>query len=565
MNAYDLVIRGGRVIDGSGAAEKTADLAIRDGEIAAVGTIRAKGHQEIDATGALVTPGFVDIHTHYDGQASWSSRMKPSSHHGVTTALMGNCGVGFAPVKPGDREMLVQLMEGVEDIPEAVLHDGLPWTWESFPDYLDFLSERSFDMDLAAQLPHAALRVFVMGERGANREPADADDIAAMRCLTTEAIQSGAFGFSSSRTLNHRSSTGAPTPSLTAAREELVGIGLGVRDAGSGVLEMISDFKDLDPEFDMLMAMVEASQAPMSISLAQGLNPQGWKKLLGKIDRARASGLVVKGQVAPRAVGILLGLTTTMNPFSAYPAYREISHLPLPERVARMRSPGFKEELLSQRAGQRGTFILNDWHRMWSLDEAWDYEPLPGLSIEARAQRLGESPESLVFDLLLDQAGKQLLYTPFVNYAEYNLDCCREMILADNTVMGLGDGGAHVGTICDASFITYLLIHWGRDRKRGELIDLPTLVKAQTRDTAMAVGLSDRGLLIPGKKADINLIDFDNLKIELPQVVRDLPGGGARLEQKTTGLLATIVAGQVTYQQGEATEDLPGRLLRGAR
>lgn len=566
MSKFDLVIRDGRLVDGTGGPEQSADVAVKDGMIAEVGKVAGKGKREMSAGGALVTPGFVDIHTHYDGQATWSSRLNPSSHHGVTTVVMGNCGVGFAPVRPADHDLLVRLMEGVEDIPGIALHEGLSWQWESFPDYLDYLSRRQFDMDVGAQLPHAALRVYVMGERGANREPASEADIAEMRRLTAEAIKAGALGFSSSRTLNHRSSTGDPTPSLTAELEELVGIGMGVRDAGRGVLEMISDFKDADDEFRILMAMSEAGHAPMTISLAQGLSPHGWKKLLGKIDDANRRGLKVKGQVAPRAIGILMGLKCTLNPFVRYPAYREIARLPLAERVAKLKDPSFAARLLAEAPNAGGpALLLGDFDKIWLLRDPPDYEPAPEDSIGAQARRQGVSPQELALTAMLQQDGEQMLYTPFANYAEFNLDCCREMILAENTVMGLGDGGAHVGTICDASFITYLLTHWGRDRKRGDLIDLPTLVKAQTADTASTVGLSDRGIIARGKRADINVIDFENLRIHAPRMVQDLPAGGSRLEQTTEGYLATICRGEVTYENGVATDALPGRLIRGQR
>ena len=564
MTNFDLVIRSGRVIDGTGEPEKIADIAIKNGEIVEVGKVSGRTHREINAGGALVTPGFVDIHTHYDGQATWANRLNPSSHHGVTTVVMGNCGVGFAPVRPADHDLLVKLMEGVEDIPGIALHEGLPWAWESFPEYMDFLDKRKFDMDIGAQLPHAALRVYVMGERGANREEATSDDIAEMRRLTTEAIKSGALGFSSSRTLNHRSSTGDPTPSLTAAREELIGIGHGVGDAGQGVLEMISDFKGLEDEFETLKAMTEASGSSMSISLAQGINPQGWKKLLGKIDAANAAGVPMKGQIAPRAIGILMGFNCTLNPFVRHNSYREISSLPLQEKLAILQDGSFRQKLLAE-VPPSGvpTVLLSDYSKMWVLGDPPDYEPAPEDSISARAMREGISPEAYALTAMLANGGEQMLYTPFANYTDFNLDCCREMILSDNTVMGLGDGGAHVGTICDASFITYLLTHWGRDRTRGERIDLPTLVKAQSADTATAVGLLDRGVITPGKRADINVIDFENLKIHAPKMVYDLPAGGKRLEQTTEGYLATICHGQVTYENGVATEVLPGRLVRG--
>ncbi len=565
MAEHDLVIRGGTVIDGTGAPERTADVAIRDGRIVEVGRVSGRGRREMEVSGALVTPGFVDIHTHYDGQATWSSRMSPSSHHGITTVVMGNCGVGFAPVRPTDHDLLIELMEGVEDIPGAALHEGLAWEWETFPEYLDYLGQRRFDMDIGAQLPHAALRVYVMGQRGADREPATAEEIAEMRRLTAEAIRAGAMGFSSSRTLNHRSSRGAPTPSLTAAADELTGIALGLKDAGRGVLEMISDFDDLEHEFAMLRGMVEASGRPMSVSLAQGLSPHGWREVLQHIESASDAGLAMRGQVAPRPIGVLLGLTTTLNPFLTRPSYMEVASLPVAERVAALGDPARKARILAEAPSpgfQRLFKLMDGGRKLWLLGDPPDYEPAPEQSLAARAGRDGQDTWSLAYDLMLENEGGNIFYTPFANYAEGNLDCCREMLLHKDTVPGLGDGGAHVGTICDASFVTTLLAHWGRDRSRGERIDLPTLVKRQARDTALAVDLHDRGMLAPGLKADVNVIDFASLRNRAPQIVRDLPAGGARLEQKADGFLATLVSGEVTYEGGEATEALPGRLIR---
>ncbi len=565
MAEHDLVIRGGTVIDGTGAPERTGDVAIRDGRIVEVGRVSGRGRREMDVSGALVTPGFVDIHTHYDGQATWSSRMSPSSHHGVTTVVMGNCGVGFAPVRPTDHDLLIELMEGVEDIPGAALHEGLTWEWETFPEYLDYLGQRRFDMDIGAQLPHAALRVYVMGQRGADREPATAEEIAEMRRLTAEAIRAGAMGFSSSRTLNHRSSRGAPTPSLTAAADELTGIALGLKDAGRGVLEMISDFDDLEHEFAMLRGMVEASGRPMSVSLAQGLSPHGWREVLQHIESASDAGLAMRGQVAPRPIGVLLGLTTTLNPFLTRPSYMEVASLPVAERVAALGDPARKARILAEAPSpgfQRLFKLMDDGRKLWLLGDPPDYEPAPEQSLAARAGREGQDTWSVVYDLMLENGGGNIFYTPFANYAENNLDCCREMLLHKDTVPGLGDGGAHVGTICDASFVTTLLAHWGRDRSRGERIDLPTLVKRQARDTALAVDLHDRGVLAPGMKADVNVIDFLSLRNRAPQIVRDLPAGGARLEQKADGFLATVVSGEVTYEGGEPTDALPGRLIR---
>ena len=565
MAQHDMVIRSGSVIDGTGREAFTADVAIKDGLIVEVGKVSGAGQREVDADGALVTPGFVDIHTHYDGQATWSNRMSPSSHHGVTSVVMGNCGVGFAPVRPTDHDLLIELMEGVEDIPGVALSEGLSWEWESFPDYLDYLSKRQFDMDIGAQLPHAALRVYVMGQRGADREPATAEDVLEMRRLTEEAIRAGALGFTSSRTLNHRSVRGEPTPTLQAEYDELVGMASALHSSGRGVMEMISDFDDLDEEFSLLESMVRSAGRPMSISLAQGISDHGWRKVLGKIESASNAGLAMRGQVAPRPIGILLGLTTTLSPFTTRPSFSEVATLPMAERVAALSDPMRKARILEEPTGHgfmRLFRLMDEGRKIWLMTDPPNYEPDPKDSLHARATSRGLDPWSYVYDMLLQNQGKALLYTPFANYAENNLDCCRDMILHKDTVMGLGDGGAHVGTICDASFITSLLTHWGRDRTRGEGIDLPTLIKCQSSDTARAVDLTDRGTLEAGMRADVNIIDFDNLNVRLPEMVNDLPAGGARLQQRADGYQMTIVKGEPTYIEGQATDALPGRLVR---
>ena len=565
MAQHDMVIRSGSVIDGTGREAFTADVAIKDGLIVEVGKVSGAGQREVDADGALVTPGFVDIHTHYDGQATWSNRMSPSSHHGVTSVVMGNCGVGFAPVRPTDHDLLIELMEGVEDIPGVALSEGLSWEWESFPDYLDYLSKRQFDMDIGAQLPHAALRVYVMGQRGADREPATAEDVLEMRRLTEEAIRAGALGFTSSRTLNHRSVRGEPTPTLQAEYDELVGMASALHSSGRGVMEMISDFDDLDEEFSLLESMVRSAGRPMSISLAQGISDHGWRKVLGKIESASNAGLAMRGQVAPRPIGILLGLTTTLSPFTTRPSFSEVATLPMAERVAALTDPMRKARILEEPTGHgfmRLFRLMDEGRKIWQMTDPPNYEPDPKDSLHAQATSRGLDPWSYVYDMLLQNQGKALLYTPFANYAENNLDCCRDMILHKDTVMGLGDGGAHVGTICDASFITSLLTHWGRDRTRGEGIDLPTLIKCQSSDTARAVDLTDRGTLETGMRADVNIIDFDNLNVRLPEMVNDLPAGGARLQQRADGYQMTIVKGEPTYIEGQATDALPGRLVR---
>ncbi len=568
MADYDLVVRGGNLADGTGAALREADVAVKDGKIAAVGKVAGRGAEEIDARGLLVTPGFVDIHTHYDGQATWDSHLQPSSWHGVTTAVMGNCGVGFAPVKMEDRQRLIELMEGVEDIPGAALDEGLKWSWESFGQYLDALEARPRDMDLGAQLPHGALRVFVMGERAAKLEEATTAEVAQMRALTAEAMRAGALGFTTSRTLNHRTVKGDPTPSLRASEEELLGIALGMKDAGRGVIEFISDFNTPDPEseFAMLKRLLDASGRPFSVSLAQRHSrPDGWRRLLGLVEGLVASGHQAKAQVAPRPIGVLQGLQASRTPFSMCAAYKAINDKPVAEKLAIMRDPAFRARLMHEaEAPLRSEMAarLTDFDRMFVLGDPPDYEPPRESSFGARAAREGRHPRELVYDFLVSGEGKGFIFAPFANYAAYNLDCCSEMMQSPHTLIGLGDGGAHVGLISDGSYPTYLLAHWGRDRKNGKL-DVSWLVKRHTQDNAHAVGLGDRGVVAVGKKADLNVIDFDRLRVEAPVMKWDLPAGGKRLLQKARGYRATIVSGAVTYRDGEATGALPGRLVRG--
>jgi N-acyl-D-aspartate/D-glutamate deacylase len=536
--------------------------------ITEVGAVGAIGREEIDARGLLVTPGFVDIHTHYDGQVTWDSRVTPSSLHGVTTAVMGNCGVGFAPVQSAHHDMLIELMEGVEDIPGAALHEGLPWSWSSFPEYLDAIERMPHDIDVCAQVPHGALRVYVMGERGAQRDAATADEIAQMSRLVEQALAAGALGFTSSRTVQHRTSKGEPTPTLTAAEDELRGIAAGLRRSAAGVIEMISDFEDLDGEFDLFCRMVEDAGRPMTISLAQRDNaPDNWKVLLARIEGAAARGLPMKGQVAVRPIGVLLGLECSLHPFVACPSYKAIAKLPLADRVREMRDPQLRRRILGETAQSSNStvrYIARSYQKLYRLGDPPDYEPDPESSVAAQALRAGRSPGELAYDWLLEADGREILYFPLHNYTEHSLDAVRAMMTHKDTVSGLGDGGAHVGTICDASFPTHALTHWGRDRARGRL-ELPWLIKRQTSETAAAVGLLDRGLVRPGMKADLNVIDFARLRMRRPHIVYDLPANGRRLMQKADGYVATVVSGVVTYREGEPTGALPGKLVRGAQ
>ena len=574
MADFDLIIRGGSLIDGTGSDARTADVAVRDGVIAAVGD-DGDGHldgsatREIDADGALVIPGIVDIHAHYDGQATWDNRLQPSSWHGVTTVVMSNCGVGFAPVHDRDHGKLIELMEGVEDIPGAALHEGLKWNWNSFAEFLDAVDERPHDIDVGAQVPHGALRLHVMGERGANHEDATPEDIALMAELAREGIEAGALGFSTSRTRNHKTSTGAYTPTLTAAPAELIGIAEGIGASGTGVLQVVSDFLDVDDEFNTLRQMVTRSGRPLSISVARNpMVPDAFRAILSHITDANADGLTMTGQVAPRAVGLILGLECTLNPFLTNPVYQEIKDHSLADKVSALRDPLFRERLFeastSRDTAKLGGSLISRFDLLFEMTDEPDYEPSLSDSIGARAERLGRSADELALDAMLAGGGHGLLYLPFLNYVDGSLDGCHEMLIHPHTVPGLGDGGAHVGTICDGSFPTTLLAYWGRDRDH-DLIPLPFLVQRHCRDTARTVGLYDRGVVAPGYRADLNVVDFDRLRLHKPTIVHDLPAGGRRLLQRATGWSHTIVAGQETYHDGEATDALPGRLIRGAQ
>jgi N-acyl-D-aspartate/D-glutamate deacylase len=564
----DLVIRGGTIADGSGGDLFEADVAIKDGRITELGKVSGAGKDEIDARGKLVAAGFVDVHTHYDGQVTWSQDITPSSQNGVTTAVMGNYGVGFAPCRPDDHLRLIQLMEGVEDIPEPVLSAGIPWAWESFPDYMDWLSKRSFDIDIGAQLPHAALRVYVMGERGARRDPSTADDNKAMARLASEAVRAGALGFSTSRTLNHRTSTGDFTPTLKAGEDELTAIADAMHGVGPSVLQFVLDLSTLDEDLPMMLRVAENTKCPITFSITQNDRaPRRWRQTLANINEAAARGLNVTAQIAARPVGLLLGLELSRNPLQTHPTYKAIAKLPLAERVARLRQPEIRAAILSETAGETDDplFFRPNYDKMYLLGDPPDYEQPPEKALGAQARREGRRPEELAYDAMLTDDGRGMLYVPFLNYADGNLDATREMLCDPRAVPGLSDGGAHCGIICDASFPTYLLTHWTRDRTRGEKLSIPFVVAAQSRKTALSVGLADRGLIAPGYKADINVIDYDRLHLHPPKVHHDLPVGGRRLLQQVDGYDATIVSGVITQRDGAATGARPGRLLRGAQ
>lgn len=567
---HDIIIRGGLVYDGTGAEPVSADVAI-DGElISAIGTIDGEAKQEIDASGKIVTPGFVDIHTHFDGQVTWDPYLAPSSCHGVTTIVMGNCGVGFAPCKPEQRDWLIGLMEGVEDIPGTALHEGIKWDWESFPEYLDALEHKELALDVAAQVPHAAVRAYVMGQRGADHETATAAEIDTMAALVVESIEAGALGFSTSRTEKHKDSSGVLTPTITAHEEELVGIAKAVGATGTGVLQGISDFYNFDREFELFKRMSRESGRPISLTVEQqDARPEWWLQLLDGISAAQAEGIAMYGQVPPRATGVLLGLTASANPFIMNPVWAKIAGKSLEEQVSTMRTPEFREQLLGTPNPITGMALIDEvlygYDKLFSLGDPANYEPDPKDSIGARARELGVPPEQLVYDMMLQDDGRALLYQPLFNYENGNLDHVKTMLDHPYTVSGLGDGGAHCGMLCDASFPTTLIQHWGRDRSRGGQLPLAQLISMQTQKTAQQVGLYDRGVLKPGYKADVNIIDFDNLCLHPPEVVNDLPAGGRRLVQRASGYEVTIISGKVAFREGEPTGELNGRLVRGAQ
>ena len=570
MSEHDLVIRNGTVIDGTGADRFAADVAVSGGIITEVGAVDGRGYREIDADGRLVQPGFVDIHTHYDGQATWDAQLAPSSWHGVTTVVMGNCGVGFAPVRPADHERLIQLMEGVEDIPGTALHEGLPWAWESFEEYLDFLDERPHDIDVAVYVPHAAVRLNVMGERSMSQEPATVDDIAAMAEIVRRGIEVGGIGFSTSRTLNHRSSLGEPTPTLKAERDELVGIAEAVGATGRGVLQVVSDFIDFDDEFDLLRSMAERSGRPIFISVAQAKRrPEQWRRILDGCRAASDEGVVMRGQVGARPIGLLFGHATTLSPFTGCPTYDGLRNDPLEEMVSALRRPEVRAAILAERERPTESFVLGSqligrFHLMYPLGDPPCYEPDPADSVAARAEREGRSAAEVAYDVLLERNGEGLLYVPTLNFADGHLDAVGEMLVHPAAVPGLSDGGAHVGTICDVSFPTTLLQWWGRDRPRGRL-PLELVVNRQSQATAASVGLLDRGVIAPGYRADLNVVDFENLVLHRPTIEADLPAGGRRLVQRASGYDHTFVRGVEIAGGSVSTGATPGRLVRGSR
>lgn len=565
----ELVIRNGTIVDGLGGRTYVGDVAVRDGLIVEVGTVSGDAEHVIDAAGLLVTPGFVDLHTHYDGQSIWSDRLNPSSSHGVTTALMGNCGVGFAPCRIADHEVLVDVMAGVEDIPGVVMTDGLPWTWETFPQFMDAVDSRQRDIDVAAFLPHSPLRVYVMGQRGVDREPATPADLARMRELAQEAAEAGALGFSSSRLVTHRTRTGSQIPSYDAAYDEILEIGRGIADGGGGLIQFVPDLPDgaYQPVLQQVFDAATDAGLPVTFTLLIGnAGEPVWQDALTMVEKANGSGAEITAQVFPRPIGLMVGLDLSINPFVLYPSYREIAGLPLPERVAQMRKPDVRKRILADRASivpaNPIAYLAQSWEWTYPLGDDADYEPDPSKSIAARARARGVSPVEEAYDRLLDDDGHAILLDALANFRDNSLDTVGALMHREDVVLGLGDGGAHYGMICDSSFPTYVLTHWARDRAAGRL-SIEAAIRELTSTPARIAGLGDRGRIAVGYKADLNVIDHQNLRLHKPVITYDLPAGGRRLDQTADGYVATIVAGEIIAEHGKPTAARPGRLVRG--
>ncbi len=559
---HDLVIRNGRIVDGTGAPSFAGDVAIDRGRISVVGDVSGTGSRELDATGAVVTPGWVDVHTHYDGQVTWDPELTPSSWHGVTTVVMGNCGVGFAPVRPGGESFLIELMEGVEDIPGTALHEGIDWQWETFAEYLDALEGTPRVLDIAAQVPHAALRVYVMGER-CHDEPSPAD-IASMAALAVGAMRAGAVGLTTSRTILHRSRHGL-VPGTHAAHDELFALAEAVGASGHGVLEIIDDAFSAGGGHDTLVELA-AKAGTVTYPLAQaGFAPDAYRIALDAASADRAAGRRIVPQVADRPTGMLFGLQSSLHPFITHPSYREVADLPLSQRVAHLRDPEVRARLLLEEPATSNAIargLMQRWEQIFPLGDPPDYEPPASASIAAVAAAEGREPPAVALDWLLERDGTALLFAPLASYVEHDHEAIREMMTHPMTMLGLSDGGAHCGLICDASMPTYLLTHWARDRSRGPRLPVEEAVRMQTSRTAAVYGFDDRGTIETGKQADVNVIDFDALRLHAPEMVFDLPAGGRRLVQRVDGYRFTVCRGEVTFVDGQPTGARPGRLVR---
>ena len=560
---HDLVIRNGQVIDGTGAPAIQADIAVSNGKIIAIEAgIKATAKQEIDATGMIVTPGFVDVHTHYDGQATWDSHLNPSSSLGTTTVVMGNCGVGFAPCRPEDRDVLIKLMEGVEEIPESVMNEGLPWSWETFPEYLDCLDSHPHDIDLAALVPHGPIRVYVMGERGVNREPATEDDIAQMKAILAESVAAGGVGFSTSRTLVHRSSTGAYVPTYQAVSSELKQMGEALSGDRGHVFQFIADWQDAEDEFSILSETSAKTGAKGTFTLLDlDGTPTLWREHLDRIEAAQAQGIDIRGQVLSRPVGIMMGHPASMSPFYDRPSFKALQSMAWDDKVAALKDPQTKAKILNEANENPHIFVKivsGRYENMYVLDDPIDYLPGPDRCVATLAAAENRNPEEWLYDYLLTSNGNALIYIPVANFS----DNIPEMLEHPNTVVALGDGGAHVGSICDTSANLYVLCKWVKEKAQ---LKLEQGIHMLTRQPAELYSLNDRGILAVGMKADINIIDFENLKLHTPHIAHDLPAGGKRFLQNADGIKATIVSGEVIYADGEPTGALPGKLIRGQR
>lgn len=569
MAEHDLVIRGGTIVDGTGAKPYPGDVAIDGGMIVAVGKVEGRGEREINARGLLVTPGFVDIHTHYDAQATWDPYLTPSSQHGVTTVVMGNCGVGFAPVKPEARNELIDLMEAVEDIPGAAMHEGIKWEWESFPEFLDALDKRRYAADIGTQMPHCALRVYVMGARGIDNEPATPDDIAQMRDLTYDAMKAGALGFSTSRTDLHNTLKGDPVPGTLAANDELFGIADALKEHGSGVFQIAATHREMEKEFDWMLKMAKETGRMVTFQVQQiDEAPELYKTMLAHLDRARADGITnIRGQHSGRPVGLLMGWQTSVHPFIGFPEYRPYGQMPFAERIEKLKDPKVRAEITGGqnvgKLGAFGSFITTSFHKMYPMGERENYEPAPEDSVAAVAERAGKTPAEIAYDAMMMNEGQAMLYFPLFGYSTNDYTAIEAALRHPQAGLSLADGGAHVGAICDGGTPTFMLTHWARDRTRGATLPIEEIIRIQTKDTAEQYGLYDRGVLTPGMKADVNVIDFENLSMPQPVMVFDLPAGGRRLWQGATGYRATVLSGVVVAENDKPTGELPGRLIRG--
>lgn len=569
---HDVVVRNGTIVDGLGGQPYVGDVAVRDGVITEIGALSGKdgaAHRVIDATGLLVTPGFVDLHTHYDGQSIWSDRLNPSSAHGVTTALIGNCGVGFAPCRIDDHDVLVDLMAGVEDIPGVVMTDGLPWTWETFPQFMDAVDKRPRDIDVATFLPHSPLRVYVMGRRGVDREPATPEDLAQMRLLAQEAAEAGALGFSSSRLMTHRTRTGTRIPSYDAAYAEILAISRGLADGGGGLIQFVPDLPEGTYQTVLQQVFDAASEVGLPVTFSLLIANSGvplWRDAMAMVEKANGSGAAISAQVFPRPIGLMVGLDLSIHPFVLCPSYQKIAGLPLAERVTEMRKPEVRQQILSDRPtivpANPLAYLAQSWDWIFPLGDDPDYEPDPSKSIAARARARGVSPAEEAYDRLLDDGGHAILLDALANFENNSLDTVSTLMRRDDVVLGLGDGGAHYGMICDSSFPTYVLTHWARDRASDRL-SVEAAVRELTSTPARIAGLHDRGRLAVGYKADLNVIDHQNLRLHKPVVTYDLPAGGRRLDQTADGYVATMVSGEIIAENGKPTAARPGRLVRG--